>query len=224
MKKAISFYQSSVGKKIVMSLAGLFLCSFLVVHLIGNLALFKNDNGESFNHYSQFMSTNPVIKTTEILLFGGFVIHILIGTLLWFKNRAARPEKYSAYKLSDNVALPSRTVMLSGSIVLLFLVVHLKTFFYPSRILGVPDSMYSLVIGAFSNPWYDLFYLVSLVLLGYHLKHAFQSAFQTLGLRGGKYIILLDAIAVVFWFLIPLVFAAMPVYFYFIYPGLKHVM
>ncbi|MGE5313587.1 MAG: succinate dehydrogenase cytochrome b subunit [Acidobacteriota bacterium] len=214
MKKAISFYQSSVGKKIVMSLAGLFLCSFLVIHLIGNLALFKNDNGESFIHYSEFMSTNPVIKTTEILLFGGFVIHILIGTVLWFKNRAARPAKYSAYKLSDNVALPSRIVMLSGSIVLLFLVVHLKTFFYPSRILGVPDSMYQLVIGAFSNPWYDLFYLVSLVLLGYHLKHAFQSAFQTLGLRNGKYITLLDAIAVIFWLLIPLGFATMPIYFF----------
>lgn len=214
MKKAISFYQSSVGKKVVMSLAGLFLCSFLVVHLSGNLSLFRNDGGEAFNHYSEFMATNPVIRTTEILLLAGFVIHIFIGTVLWFKNRAARPEKYSSYKLSDNVPLPSRIVMLSGSIVLLFLVVHLKTFFYPSRILHTPESMYQLVVGAFSNPLYDLFYLVSLALLGYHLKHAFQSAFQTLGLRNGRYATLLDAIAVIFWLFIPLAFAAMPIYFF----------
>jgi succinate dehydrogenase / fumarate reductase cytochrome b subunit len=79
--------------------------------------------------------------------------------------------------------------------------------------LGETD-MYKLVVQAFSDPVYDLFYVVALALLAYHLKHAFQSAFQTLGLRKGKYIVLLDAIAVVFWLLIPIGFASMPVYFF----------
>jgi succinate dehydrogenase / fumarate reductase, cytochrome b subunit len=213
MKKVISFYQSSVGKKILMSLAGLFLCSFLVIHLTGNLALFKNDGGEAFNHYSEFMAHNPIIRSTEIILVVGFVLHIFLGTILWFKNRAARPHKYSSYKLSDNTPLASRITMLSGSIVLFFLVVHLKQFFLPSRLLG-ETNMYKLVLEAFANPFYDLFYLVALVLLAYHLKHAFQSAFQTLGLRKGKYIVLFDAVAVIFWLLIPLGFAAMPIYFF----------
>ena len=133
MKKVISFYHSSVGKKILMSLAGLFLCSFLVIHLSGNLALFKNDNGESFNHYSEFMAHNPVIRSTEILLVAGFLLHMFLGGTLWLKNRAARPEKYSAYKLSDNTPFESRNTMLSGSIVLFFLIVHLKQFFLPSK-------------------------------------------------------------------------------------------
>jgi succinate dehydrogenase / fumarate reductase, cytochrome b subunit len=213
MKKAISFYQSSVGQKIVMSLAGLFLCSFLVIHLSGNLSLFKNDGGESFNHYSEFMAHNPVIRTTEILLVLGFLVHIFLGVYLWFMNRMARPQKYSSYKLSDNSPLASRTTMLSGSIILFFLVVHLKQFFLPSRFMG-ETNMYRLVVEAFANPWYDALYLVSLVLLAYHLKHGFQSAFQTLGLRKGKYIVLFDAIAVVFWLLIPIGFAAMPIYFF----------
>lgn len=222
MKKNISFYQSSVGKKILMSLAGLFLCSFLAIHLSGNLALFKNDNGEAFNHYSEFMATNPIIRITEIILVAGFVLHMFLGALLWLKNRAARPEKYSAYKLSDNTALASRITMLSGSMVLFFLVVHLYSFFYPSRILGQKTPMYDLVVAAFSNMWYDLFYLAALVLLAYHLKHAFQSAFQTLGLRKGKYILLLDVVAMIFWLVIPVMFATMPMYFLLIYPRLAH--
>ncbi len=213
MKKDISFYQSSVGKKILMSLAGLFLCSFLVIHLTGNLSLFKNDGGVAFNAYSEFMAHNPIIRSTEIILVAGFLLHMVLGGLLWLKNRAARPEKYSSYKIQDNVSFASRTTMLSGSMILFFLVVHLKTFFYPSRMLGEKD-MYKLVVEAFSNPWYDLFYIVALVLLAYHLKHAFQSAFQTLGLRNGKYIVLFDAVAVIFWLLIPIGFASMPIYFF----------
>jgi succinate dehydrogenase / fumarate reductase, cytochrome b subunit len=213
MKKVISFYHSSVGKKILMSLAGLFLCSFLVIHLSGNLALFKNDNGESFNHYSEFMAHNPVIRSTEILLVAGFLLHMFLGGILWLKNRAARPEKYSAYKLSDNTPFESRNTMLSGSIVLFFLIVHLKQFFLPSRFFG-ETNMYALVLQAFANPLYDLLYLAALVMLAYHLKHAFQSAFQTLGLRKGKYIVLFDAVAVVFWLLIPIGFASMPIYFF----------
>jgi succinate dehydrogenase / fumarate reductase cytochrome b subunit len=213
MKKAISFYQSSVGKKILMSLAGLFLCSFLVIHLSGNLALFRNDGGEAFNHYSEFMAHNPVIRSTEILLVVGFVLHMFLGILLWFKNRAARPEKYSSYKLSDNTPLASRTTMLSGSVILFFLIVHLRQFFLPSRFFG-ETNMYRLVVEAFANPLYDLLYIISLVLLAYHLKHAFQSAFQTLGLRKGKYIVLFDAVAVIFWLLIPIGFASMPIYFF----------
>ena len=136
-----------------------------------------------------------------------------LGGLLWLKNRAARPEKYSSYKLQDNTPFASRNTMLSGSIVLFFLVVHLKQFFLPSRFFG-ETNMYKLVIEAFSNPLYDLFYVAALVLLAYHLKHAFQSAFQTLGLRKGKYIVLFDAVAVVFWLLIPIGFASMPIYFF----------
>lgn len=213
MNSLIDFFQSSVGKKIIMSLSGIFLCTFLIVHLTGNLLLFKDDDGVAFDAYAQFMSTNLLIRTMEIVLFAGFIIHIISGVVVWLRNRRARPEKYDMYTLKENTQLASRITMLSGSIVFIFLVVHLRTFWVPSRFTDVSHSMYDLVKEAFSNPYYVAFYLIALVLLGYHLRHGFQSAFQTLGLRNKKYIGLLDAIAVIFWLLIPIGFAAMPIYF-----------
>jgi len=99
--------------------------------------------------------------------------------------------------------------------VFLFLVIHLRTFFFPSRFGDHESSMYHLVRDAFSSPLYSGFYIVAIVLLGYHLRHGFQSAFQTFGLRGKRYLPVIEAIGFVFWFMIPLGFAAMPLYFLF---------
>ena len=215
MKRIVSFLQSSIGKKVLMSLTGLFLCTFLVEHLVGNLLLFMNDNGVLYNQYSEIMAGNPVIRTIEIVLFASIIWHAFSGVMVWLQNRRSRPEKYNTYKLSDNTPLASRITMVSGSMVFFFLVVHLKTFFVPTRLSGEHPSVYHLVQEAFSSTWYSAFYLVALILLAYHLKHGFQSAFQTLGLRGKSYDGILNAIAFIFWFIIPLGFATIPVYFYF---------
>lgn len=215
MNSLLKLYRSSIGKKLIMSLSGLFLCTFLIVHLSGNFLLFKDDGGAAFDAYAEFMSTNFFIRTMEIVLFAGFIAHIVSGAVVWWANRRARPEKYEKYKLSDNTKPASRITMLTGSVVFIFLVVHLRTFWVTSRFTDVGRSMYDLVREAFSNPYYDAFYLVALVLLAYHLRHGFQSAFQTLGLRSKKYIRLLDAIAVIFWLFIPIGFAAMPIYFFY---------
>ncbi len=216
MKSILDFLQSSVGKKILMSLTGLFLCSFLLVHLAGNFLLFKEDGGAAFNQYSDFMKTNFIIRTLEIGLFGGLLLHMISGVIVWWQNKQSRPKKYSVYKLSDNSPLESRITMVTGSVIFLFLVVHLRTFFVPVRILGENVSMYELVRTAFADPVYDLFYIVALVLLGYHLRHGFQAAFQTLGLRTKKYLGILQCVAAIFWLIVPLGFASMPIYFYFL--------
>jgi succinate dehydrogenase / fumarate reductase cytochrome b subunit len=137
--------------------------------------------------------------------------------VVWVQNKRARPQKYTVYKLNENAPLASRITMLTGSIVFLFLVVHLRTFFYPLRFAEPKPSGFQLVVDAFASPYYVVFYIVALVLLAYHLRHGFQAAFQTLGLRTKKYTGLLDALAFIFWFLIPLGFATMPIYFYFFY-------
>src|SRR5206468_11149365 len=132
---------------------------------------------------------------------------------VWIKNRSARPQRYAMNRASENSSLASRIMNVSGSIVFIFLVVHLRTFFVPSRFPGeAKPSMYELVKTAFSSPVYVGFYLISLFLLGYHLRHGFQSAFQTLGLKAGLRL-LIDYVAVIFWLIIPLGFAAMPLYF-----------
>ena len=105
--------------------------------------------------------------------------------------------------------------MLTGSVVFLFLAVHLNTFVGGLRFTSEPPSAYALVAQAFSNGWYSGGYILAMVLLGYHLRHGFQSGFQTLGLRNKRYTGLIDAVAVIFWLIIPLGFAILPIYFYF---------
>jgi len=214
MNRVASFYSSSVGRKLLMALTGLFLCSFLTVHLYLNLFLFGGDQGKTFDAYAEFMATYPLVRPLEIVLFLGFLFHMLVGVVLWWNNRTARPDKYAVHRPGETSSSSSRLSFVTGVIVLFFLVIHIRTFFVSSRFFPDGRTMYELVASAFQNPWYVGFYLVALFFLGYHLKHGFQSAFQTFGLRFPRYRLVIDLLAVVFWLLIPLAFAAMPVYFY----------
>jgi len=213
MTKIASFYSSSVGRKLLMGLTGFFLCSFLVLHLYINLFLLKQDQGSEFDLYAEFMATYPLIRPLEILLFAGFLLHAFVGTWLWITNRMARPERYSVNRASENSTLASRSAFVTGAFVFAFLVVHVNTFFVRSRFFADGQTMSARVREAFQSPWYVAFYLVALVFLAYHLKHGFQSAFQTFGWRKGKYERWIDVLAVLFWLLIPVLFAVLPVYF-----------
>jgi succinate dehydrogenase / fumarate reductase, cytochrome b subunit len=215
MNSILAFYNSSIGKKVLMSLTGLFLISFLVEHLVGNLLLFANDGGKIYEAYGEFLVSNPVIRFIEIFLFLGMIGHAILGVILWIKNRMTRPVKYKFFRLKDNSPLASRTTIWSGIVIGIFLYIHLKSFFIPSRFASEKISNYELVMQAFSNPWYDGFYLLAFLVLGYHLRHGFQSAFQTLGLRNKTYTPFLDLLAFIVWFLIPLGYAIIPVYFFF---------
>jgi succinate dehydrogenase / fumarate reductase cytochrome b subunit len=209
-----------------MSLTGLFLISFLLVHLSGNFLLFKGDGGEAFNLYSNFMSTNGLIRVLEIGLVLGFGIHIYTAILLTRLNAAARPVAYTMQKNNERVSWFSRNMGLSGSIVLFFLIVHLLNFYFPYHYQAgfktmVIDGtfykdMYWLVATVFKDQWwYSVLYLFALMLLGFHLQHGFASAFQTLGLEHKKYSPLIKGIGSLISILVPLGFATMPIYFWF---------
>lgn len=215
MKSLIAFLQSSIGKKVLMSLTGLFLCIFMLEHLAGNLLLFANDGGKMYEEFSEFLVSNPVIRVIEIVLFASLFAHAISGVVVWIQNRRSRPKKYEVYHLDENAELASRITMLSGSVIFFFLVVHLSSFFWPLRISGSDHGAYELVRQKFSNPWFSAFYVFALVMIAYHLRHGFQSAFQTLGLRGNRYEGWLNFFAFIFWFVVPLGFAIIPVYFYF---------
>ena len=211
MSKRIGFYGSSVGQKILVALTGLFLCSFLVVHLSGNLLLFVNDGGRAYNAFAEFMATNILIRTLEVVLFVGLLVHIIWALRVWLHNRGARPERYTMVRANENSTLTSRIGFVTGSIVFIFLVVHLSSFWVPTRFGDVVNE-YDMVRTAFANPVYDIFYLVALVLLAFHLRQGFQSAFQTFGLRPFWHKPI-DVIAAIFWLIIPIGFAAMPLFF-----------
>lgn len=202
----------SVGKKLVMGATGLFLCLFLVVHLSGNLLLFLPDEGAAFNAYSDFMSHSKLIRLMEIILFLGFCFHIVDGVRLTRENKKARPVPYAVNR-QGGASWPSRTMGTSGAILFVFLVVHLNTFFVKHRLLRSEMTMYESVVEAFASPAYSLFYVVAMVLLGLHLNHGFQSAFQSLGFNHRRYTPLIQKFGVGFSVLVPLGFAAMPIYF-----------
>ncbi len=201
-----------------MGATGLFLCLFLVAHLVGNLLLLKNDGGEAFNQYAEFMSTSPLIRVAEIILFLGFLFHILDALVLTRKNQGARASRYVMDAGSANSQWTSRNMGITGSIVLIFLVVHLNTFFVKHRIIGTPETMYDTAIDAFQFGWsglYWAFYVVAMVLLGLHLNHGFQSGFFSLGLNHRKYNSFIKRFGLFFSILIPAGFAVIPIYFFF---------
>jgi succinate dehydrogenase / fumarate reductase cytochrome b subunit len=214
MSMLSTLYHSSVGKKFMMGLTGLFLCSFLVVHVSGNLLLFAKDNGASFDAFAEFMATNVIIRTMEIVLFAGFIGHIITGTIVWAKNRSARPQKYVANEAAANSTWMSRTMFLTGSIIFFFLVIHVRTFWFVSRFQAEENpSMYEIVRTSLADPAYAALYIVAVALLAFHLRHGFQSAFQTFGIKHQKYAPIIRLVAMIFWLLIPLAFMSMPVYF-----------
>jgi succinate dehydrogenase / fumarate reductase cytochrome b subunit len=211
---AKGWLHTTVGRKVVMALTGLFLIAFLVVHLAGNLLLLRGDGGEAFNAYAEFMSTNPFIRILEVLLFLSFVIHIYQGLYLFYHARKTRPIGYAVHKPQENSSFFSRTMPITGIFILIFLLVHLRSFFVESRILGSPYTLYDLCKNAFENPWYSGFYVVSMVLLAFHLAHGFYSGFQTLGLIINRRIrSVIQWAGALFAFLVPLGFAIIPVYF-----------
>lgn len=128
MSTLATTFKRSIGQKLVMGITGLFLVSFLIIHLIGNLQLFNSDGGLSFNQYTQFMTTNPIIGVMEWVLFGGFIVHIIYAAILTYKNKKARPEGYAYKSPTAGASWFSRNMGISGSIVFIFLASHLYMF------------------------------------------------------------------------------------------------
>ena len=218
------FFTSSVGKKFVMGLTGLFLISFLVVHVGINACIWAMDDGKMFNKAAHFMGATIVIRILEIGLFIGFFIHIIQGLTLEFQNRKKRSVGYQVPMGNNGSKWYSRSMGLLGTIVLIFLIIHWKQFWIPSRFTdlaevtyedGVPvHNLYQLMIDTFTELWVVILYVVACISLAYHLLHGFQSAFRSLGVHNKRYLHLLHSIAIGFSIIVPLAFAMMPVSMY----------
>lgn len=212
---------STIGRKLVMSLTGLFLIIFLVVHLIGNFQLLAGDNGLAFNAYAKFMTTNPLIKFTSYGLYAFILIHILMSIALSVKNKKARPVGYEKVKGSANSSFSSRNMGILGFIIFVFLVIHMRSFWYEMHWGSIqPDTagnkdLYSVVNAAFSQWWYVALYVVCMVGLAFHLSHGFSSAFQTLGINHIKYTPFIKKLGIVYAILIPAAFAIIPLIMFF---------
>lgn len=215
MVEALKIFYTSVGRKLLMALTGLFLVIFLFKHLYGNLFLYKMDGGKAFNEYGEDLVNSIIIRIIEYVLFFSLIAHIIDALYLTQQNKKARPVGYAVSHQSGNSTWFSRNMGLTGSVILVFLVVHLRTFFVPHR-FGHPETTMAYdVAAAFQSNWYSALYLVSMVLLGAHLNHGFQSAFQTLGLNDHKYRVTLKNLGTVISLVIMVGFASFPIIFYF---------
>lgn len=215
---------STLGRKLIMALTGLFLILFLTGHVSGNLLLFKGDGGEAFNIYAKFMTTNPAVKILSYLTYISVIGHVIYSIMLSQHNKAARPVGYSSVNASPKVAWSSRNMGVLGTIILIFLVVHLQGFWYQMHWGNVPTveyygetykNLFEIVSFAFQNELLVAGYVIAMIFLGFHLSHGFTSAFQTLGLNHKKYSPAINALGRIYCIAVPALFASMPLYIYF---------
>ncbi len=220
------FFTSSLGRKLVMSLTGLFLILFLVIHLVGNLQLLKTDGGEAFNIYTAFMSKNPLIQLVSKGLYLFILIHTFLGINLWWKNRKAKGRRYLV-RTSANASFASKNMALLGILIFAFILIHMGDFWF--KIKFTPDifammeyegmdyavkNAYQQVVITFEKPIFVITYVIGMIVLAFHLWHGFQSAFQTLGLNHSKYTPAIEWIGKAFSILVPALFALIPIYMY----------
>ena len=219
-------FTSSVGKKIVMAITGLFLITFLIIHVGLNASIFydvwnTNDNGDMFNRAAHYMGSHWVIRAMEFVLFAGFILHIIQGYMLEVKNRSTRKKGYQVNLGNRGSKWYSRSMGLLGTFLLLFLIMHISHFWVPSRITGLPEiegkayhNLFAEMVTVFQNPLIVVLYVIGCISLAYHLLHGFQSAFRTLGVHNSRYIKLLVGLGNAFSILVPLIFALMPIAIY----------
>ena len=223
------FFTSVIGRKIVMALTGIFLITFLLVHVGLNACIFADwanpsDNGEMFNKAAHFMGSTIITRILEIVLFIGFIIHIIQGYVIEAKNRANRGQGYAKALGNRGSTWMSRSMALLGTIIFLFLVVHISKFWWSSRITHDMDQvvynnteMHNVFLrmhDVFQNPWIVLLYLAGVTALGFHLWHGFHSGFRSMGVHNKKYLGLLKGLGYGFTIFISIGFALMPVSMY----------
>ena len=221
-------FSTSIGHKLVMSITGLFLMLFLLVHLTMNLTLMLNGvslfgttwgEGELYNVGAHFMISNPLVRIMEPLLAAGFIFHIVYATIITLRNRTRRPIGYASAGGNHLTSWSSKNIC--------FLALHIMHFFYDIRftssvptvvVKGVEmENTYVLVKSLFTQGTlgyiYSFVYVVAAVLLGLHLSHGFWSAFQTVGLNGRKWIGRLEVVSKIYAVVVALGFALIPIYF-----------
>lgn len=218
--RSIPLPTASVARKLVVSLSGLFLIVFLVVHLGVNLTLFGGP--DTYNAAAHFMGSNPFIVGMRPVLAFGFLVHILVSAWLWMGNRQARPRRYAVVDPAGGSTWAARNMIVLGALVFLFLGLHLASFSLRLA-FGAPPlttlhgaevkDVYALVTGQFGVWWYSTLYLAAMVLLGLHLAHGFQSALQTLGLSDARWRRRWTVAGNVYALIVAVGFASLPAFF-----------
>jgi succinate dehydrogenase / fumarate reductase cytochrome b subunit len=191
-----------VGKKIVMAATGFVLCGFVLGHMLGNLQIYLGP--DQLNAYGEKLhSLGRLLWLIRGFLLLCAALHVLAAVQLAWRNKIdARPIAYIK-KAAVGSTYAARTMLWSGPIVGAFLVYHLLHFttgaLHPDfRMNGLAPDVYHNVVAGFQQPAASLFYLIAMVLLGFHLQHGVWSMFQSLGVAHPRYTLWLQRVALGF--------------------------
>ncbi len=217
------FFRSSVGKKYVMGLTGLLMILFLIEHLSGNLLLFSKDPAP-FNKYSDFlMSFGDILVIVELIFLAFLLFHVFSGITVALGKLKARPHGYAK---TASAGAPSKksfssvTMIWTGLLTFVFIAIHLKTFKYGPHYTTMVDGvemrdLHKLVMEVFLNPIYVIWYVGALTFLGFHLRHGFWSAFQSLGFNHPRYMPIIYTVGIILAIVIAVGFIGIPIWIYF---------
>ncbi len=209
--------KSSIARKVVMALSGLFLVLFLLLHLSINLSSVISP--ETFNQWSHFMGYNPLVQyLMQPILIAGVVVHFVMGIVLELQNNRARAVKYAQFKGSANASWVSRNMIITGLVVLAFLGLHFYDFWIHEMAYKYvevnpqdPTRYYAETVEKFEPIWRTVIYVVSFALLSMHLWHGFASSFQSMGLNN-KYTPNIKKFTKIYALIVPLGFVFIALY------------
>lgn len=201
---------SSIGKKVLMALTGLSFCTFLAMHLFGNLSIYGGN--AMFTAYAEHLHAFGIlINIAEIGLLAFALLHMGLATLLYIENWRARPIRYVMKKRAGGRTMSSSLMPYTGLYLVFFLVIHLISFHFADH---TPQTTYRLVADAFAHPLYVLFYIFSMIVVSVHVKHGFWSAFQTIGANHPKYMPIVQIISFIFSLAVGIGFGSIPLFIY----------
>lgn len=218
-----SWICSTLGRKQLIGLTGVGISLFVLIHMLENMLILAG--AQPYNNYTHFLTSNPLIYVAEMGLLALFVGHILLASAISIKNWGARGTGYAVTASgAKRTTLTQRTLWAQGLLILVFLILHLITFKYGTEYTvnygqGEIRDLHRLVIEVFKVPMYIAWYLVSLVVLGFHLSHGVGSSFQTLGLHHVRYQGLIRRFSVFYAVVVAGGFIVQPLYVFFLHRG-----
>ncbi|MDD3721142.1 MAG: succinate dehydrogenase cytochrome b subunit [Lutibacter sp.] len=219
-------FKTSVGRKNLMAITGLFIIFFLIIHLIGNLILVIPDSffpiefwgnvenaHDMYNAYSHFLVHFWPVTFVAWVLYASIIAHVVDALLITLQNNKSKGEKYQVTDKSTS-AWYSRNMGLLGTVIGVFIVLHMTQFWLPYKVLNVEHDLYDLVTATFKVWWFVLIYEIAIIALGFHLVHGIESAHRSLGIYPKKVMNIIKYIALCFSLIMAILFAIIPIILY----------
>lgn len=220
-------FKTTVARKNLMAITGLFTAFFLIIHLAGNLILIIPESyfpigfwggvesaHDMYNAYSHFLVHFWAIEVIAWVLYASIAIHVIDAVVLTLNNRKAAGSKYVKFDNSSSTWV-SRNMGILGSVILIFIIIHMGQFWLKYKILHIEDDIYNLVVAAFQIPGVVAVYVVSITVLGLHLSHGVDAAFRSIGVHSTRGMKMTKCFSKLFAITLAVLYAIIPVIVYF---------